>query len=308
MRRAICLAIFTLAAGIGPCACPAALAAPVHGGARQSGCSAPLTLVLRPGPVPGATTRNGPPARDIPPGPVAVHLPLFAGAAPARALRLESGFVLPASYRKVAVAGFSVPATSTAAIAWYRMALSACGYNIYGQSYFSPAQYRDLDATFRQGLGALAVTFHPLSPGVTLVTYVVQVLDLPPRPKASFLHGPFVRVGVVFRSSGVVPAANYVDRFTITWAPTIARLVAAINSATQIFVPDLGAGGTVLVSTHAVLSFTRAGGGVRQVRVGGDLNTLVVGRTRPLDDPDGRVIRLVGRLAAHRCPERGHCT
>ncbi len=162
-------------------------------------------------------------------------------------------------------------------------------------------QYAGLFFTSRQGLHWLSLTFRPISSRLTLVRYVLQTLDLPPRPAASFLRGPFVRVSVFYRSVGVVPAMNRTYHFTITWPATIARLVTAVNGPTRISVGYMGGGGAVVMTESADLSFVRTDGMARQVRVGGSLNTVVVGRTRPLDDTNGNALRLVDRIVALRC-------
>lgn len=289
---------------------PAAAEAPHGGPAGSSSCSGNLTLVLRPGVVsPASADSNSPPARDIPPGPLIERFPLYPGAAPSNAAMPAHAVVsMPPAYRKVARAEFQVPAGYRAVSAWYQSSVRACGLFLEGtmplQQHGGP-RFTTLDFVSPRGLSRLTLVFRPLSSTETAILYVAQTLDLPPRPQASYLNGPFTRVQVTLKSSGAVPTMNYTRRFTITWPATIARLVTAINKPAQIFVP-LG-GGAVISSQSAVLSFVREDGGVRKVSVGGTQDLLIVRHTRPLDDTDGTVLKLVVRITHHRCPNAGRC-
>jgi len=205
---------------------------------------------------------------------------------------------------------FAIPAGYARASNWYRRSLASCGFFVTSEA---PLQqhggppYTGLFFTSRDGLRWPALIFRPVSPHLTLARYVVQALDLPPRPAASFLRGPFLRVAVLYRSAGALPSMNHVYRFTITWPATIARLVAAVNRLTRIAVSGLGVGGTVIMTERAVLSFVRTDGGARLVTVGGMLDEVVVGRTRPLEDTDGAVMRLVHRIVVRRCQTSHAC-
>jgi hypothetical protein len=148
--------------------------------------------------------------------------------------------------------------------------------------------------------------FRPLAQRTTAVLYFAQTLDLPPRPAASYLRGPFTRVNVHYQSIGVLPKSNHRYNFTIVWPATIARLVAAINRPTRIWVL-IGSGGTVLFSESAELSFIRQDSGVRKVSVGGVLDRIIVGHTHPVADINARVIKLVARIAHRRCRSAESC-
>jgi hypothetical protein len=216
--------------------------------------------------------------------------------------------ILP-SYRKVARAEFQLPAGYQTVSTWYRHALAGCGILINGtmplQQHGGP-RFAGLEYISPDWLNRLTLIFRPLSPATTAALYVAQTLDLPPRPASSLLNGPFTRVAVDYQVAGVLPQSNHRYRFTITWPATIARLVAAINRPTRIWVP-VGAGGTVLSSQSVRLSFVRRDGGVRVVFVGGVLDRIIVGRTRPLVDPNGRVLKLLTRIVRHRCQAAGTC-
>lgn len=276
--------------------------------ARSSACSASLTLYLRPGPIPGGD-RNGPPARDIPPNPVAVLLPLYPAAISSTLPIPDSTFqVMPPAYRKVAGAEFAVSARYDGVSSWYRTSLAACGFWLSGkaplQQHGGP-RYAGLFFTSRDGLRWLTLTFRPVSPRLALVRYLVQELDLPPRPVASFLRGSFMRVSVLYQSVGALPSMNHVYRFMITWPATITRLVRAVNRPTRIAVSGLGSGGLVIMTERSALSFVRTDGGTRRVKAGGVFNEVVVGHTRPLEDIG--VQRLVDRIVTHRCQSKRAC-
>lgn len=274
-------------------------------------CSGALTLVLRPGSVPPARAFwNKSPSGDIPPGPLIERFPLYPGAIPSSVIVPSSLIMgMPPGYRKVARAEFQVPAWYQAVSAWFRKAFAACGLYPEGtlplQQHGGPA-YAGLEFVSRDGLSQLTLVFRPLSDQTTAVLYFARTLDLPPRPAASFLHGPFTRVKVNYQSVGAVAASNYRYRFTITWPATITRLVAAINKPTRIWVP-VGAGGTVISVLLVHLSFVRRDGGARTVLVGGRLDQIIVGHTRPLVDLKARVLKLVSRITRRRCPHTGSC-
>lgn len=305
MYRPACLLVLLVLTGV----------VPAHASTRAAStgttpCFAPLTLVLHPGPVLGADDRGGRTARDIPPEPLILHLPLYP-AATSSASRFSSRAILvfPPAYRKSASATFVVPAGYSRVSNWYRTHVSACGYEnesvIPLQSQGGP-QYAGLELVSHQGLTRLSLLFYPISPRLTRVLYVAQAIDSPPRPAASYLRGPFVRVSVFFRSIGIIKSRTY--RFTITWPATIARLVTAVNRITQVSVGSFGSGGVTLLTENAVLSFVRTDGGMRQVRIGGTLGTVVVGHSRTLVDSNGTLRRLVHRIVTLHCPGSQACT
>jgi len=121
---------------------------------------------------------------------------------------------------------------------------------------------------------------------------------------ANHAHGAESAINVFQESVSMFLAHRF--RFTITWPATIARVVAAINGRTCIYVP-VGAGGTVLSVQSVRLSFLRRDGGARMVVVGGVLDRIIVGHTRPLVDLNGRVLKLLSRITQHRCQAAGTC-
>lgn len=301
-----------LLSSLGPLGVHTSVAA-VRARTATTTCLTPLTLVLRPGTVPGIGAQNGPPAWDLPPNPVIVHLPLYPSAIGSTGFIPTNTFQsLPPSYRKIALTTFALPVGFKAASAWYQTNMANCGYSSSGAS---PLQKHGgiTVATFfftsHDNLRMVSFTFRPISQRLTLVEYLAQMLDLPPRPAASYLHGPFVRVYVLYRSHGVVPPANRVRRFTINWQPTIKRLVDTINMPLQIHTPRMREGGGLTILTESsTLSFVRADGGIRRVHVGGVFNTVIVGHTRALDDTVRGVQFLVDRLVDARCRGNRSCT
>jgi hypothetical protein len=234
-----------------------------------------------------------------------MHLPLYPAAARSSAPIPNDDFqFIPPAYRKHAIAEFAIPAGYKAVSSWYAWNLAPCGFEVSGsapmQQHGGPP-FAGLFFTSRDGLRWVSLTFRPVSPHLTLVRYVVQALDLPPRPAESFLHGPFVSVSVLYTSSDVIPGSKHLYRFTINWKPTISRLVRSVNAPMRIYVLGLGSGGVVLFTERAVLSFVRADGGIRHVTVGGVFHDVVVGHTHPLVDTNGRVLHLVDRLVTRHC-------
>lgn len=226
-----------------------------------------------------------------------VHLPLYPGAVDSTTPIPNDTFQnFPAAYRKLSIAEFAIPAGYTVVSDWYGRSIAACGYVVNGTSPLQQHGGPPFAALFflsRDGLRSVSLTFRPVSRYITLVRYLVQVLDLPPRPSASFLYGPFVRVSVLYHSQGVMPASHHVYRFTINWQPTITRVMRAVNGPIRIYVP----------------SSERTDGGIRQVRVvNGPPYDIVVDHSRPLVDINGQLLRLVDRLGHARCHPTHGCS
>lgn len=272
---------------------------------RSTACSAPLTLRLRPGHVPGATTQKGPPAHDIPAAPLAVHLPLIAGATASELpfVATPGAVILPPAYRKIATAEFRVPISLRDAYNWYRQSLRSCGFAVYGTTVFVPGHpiaFPLLEAQSHNGLIWPTVQFHALDPRVTLIRYIVQAFDLPPRPAGSYLRGPFVRASVLYDLHTVDPGGNRTDRFQITWPATIARLEQRVNSLRQISTAFSLGGGAQVSSIRVRIGFQRRDGGTRYVTIA-PTGDVAVGKTRWLADTNDVVMKLVSRLVQRRC-------
>jgi hypothetical protein len=291
---------------------PSGGATPAHAAPTHAiSCERNLTLDLRPGTVPPANADwNKPPARDMPPGPVIERFPLYPGATPSTVTMPSDAVVgiLP-TYRKVARAEFAVPAGYRSVVTWYQRQLAVCGLHTNGtmplQQHGGPA-FTGLEYIAPNWLDRLSILIRPLSGTTTAVLLVAQTLDLPARPLASLLHGPFTHVRVDYQSHGVAPGSSHRYRFTIAWPASVTRFVTAINRPTRVWVP-VGSGGTVEFSSSLRLSFVRLDGGARPVSVGGVLDRVIVGRSRPLVDMNGRVLKLLSRILQRRCHSQGAC-
>jgi hypothetical protein len=299
------------------CALFAALGlAPVHaahgasaGGSVQSGCAAALVLDAAPGSIDTlvghelAITPRA--AADIPPGPVAVPLPLYPLARPSTRVIPTFAPPLTSRYRKVASADFVTPASYGSVLTWYAPAFQRCGWLNDGTE---PLQrgLAGLELISRDGLRRVSLTVQPHGSQTTRIRYVVQVLALAPRPADTPVHGTFVRAEIVFHLYR--PGRHRTSRNTITWSATISRLVTAIDTPTTVF--DLnaaGGGGGVALSHAASLTLVRADGSIVHVYVRDIVPELIVNHTRPLFDPDYRVMRLLQRITNHRCRTRDAC-
>ncbi len=281
--------------------------------ARISGsCSTAPAFLLVPEPLKGPFARNGPVARDIPRGVLSLHFPVYPGIVRSTVTIPQFGdFDLPPAYRKVATAEFAVAVGYAAVSAWYRATMPSCGLLLGAdtplQRHGGPA-YAELSYASPDGLMLVHLTFRPLTERLTAVRYVVEALDLPPRPPASFLRGPFVRVGVDFQSFSSAPSFVHRYSFTITWPATTSRLVVAVNRLKRVYVPGLGmGGGGVIASSVTTLSFVREDGGIRRVRIGTLRGMAVVGHSRPLDAYSGNLFDVVRRIVAHRCSTASAC-
>jgi hypothetical protein len=167
---------------------PASLrAASVGGMPTASGCSAPLTLALRPGLTEPNNHVSMPAAPNIPPGPVVIHVPLYPGATASRLPMPHAAYSYPASqYLKAATAEYEVSTDWTTASNWYRQAFMACGYTEAGSGSSGVRGVTvSIGITMRDPGHAplevaLAFTHDPA--GKTLVLYVAYTIALPPQP------------------------------------------------------------------------------------------------------------------------------
>ncbi len=292
-----------------PAARPSAVLAFTSGKVPQagSGCAASLTLLLTPGP--GTVPDMDRPAADIPRTPLVMHLPLYPEAVPSTyAMPLNGGMHIPALYRKVAVAEYAVAVPLQIVQTWYAAALSRCGFRQYGflsRQRQGGITYAGGDFVNASGVN-LQLTYRVVSRHLTAIRYVLQALDLPPRPKATYLHGPFVRVNVTVHMYSAVPTGNHFWRFTITWPATISRLVHSINSLKYVYPGPGCCGGVVVSSETATLSFVRPDRGTRLVALSSILDTVTIGRAGTLSEAV-RVLPTVNAIAQRRCGMTSAC-
>ena len=275
-------------------------------------CSTAPAFLLVPEPLPGPSARNGPTARDIPLGVLILHLPVYPGAVRSTVAIPQFGaFDVPPAYRKVTTAEFAVAAGYATVSAWYRANMQSCGLLLGAdtplQRHGGPA-YAALSFASPGGLTVATLTFRPLTAQLTAVRYVAEALDLPRRPLASFLNGPFVRVVVSYHSFSALPSLAHRYSFTITWPATISRLVLAVNRLRRVYVSGLGMGGGAIASSAVTtLSFVRTDGGMRRVRISTLRGTAVVGHSRALDAYSGNLFEVVEHIVAHRCSTASAC-
>lgn len=198
--------------------------APIHASqpSPATPCSTPLTVTLQPGLNEPNNHVSMPAAPNIPPAPVAIHVPLYPGATPSTLPMPQAEYTVPASkYLKGAWAEYLLPTDWDTASGWYRQAFSACGYTSAGQGYSGN----------RSGIVSIGIAFsdpkHPplqvslafehAPSGGTLALYVATTNTYPPpailvpgMPNAvtilkyhSFLQG---------RSGAISPEAKVVVR------------------------------------------------------------------------------------------------
>jgi hypothetical protein len=122
-RRGAAAGLYLFGLVLGCSAAPAAEAGPAH----AASCLAPLTLQLR-----AATGNTMPPIKapalaPIQPGTVAVHVPLYPGAAATTARETDAAIGYPATpYLKTASATYVLPVGVDTAQTWYVQEFAAC--------------------------------------------------------------------------------------------------------------------------------------------------------------------------------------
>lgn len=179
---------------------------------------------------------------------------------------------------------------------WYSDNLTACGWKQDGSWNSSAGVFTDGIVFIARANRHLQVQvgFGTAMNGDTLIGYGVLDETLPPRPIASYLHGPFSRVNIAYRLSPSAPSAQtaHIIHLSITDPATIHRLVRRINSLTDILAgfrsgPSGGGDGP------AWLTFVRPDG--RHIGVFDTVLGLQVQHTRTLFDGN-RVWPLISRL------------
>jgi len=271
-------------------------------------CGTGLTLQLQPG-LPGAVLQRWvAPAADIPAGPFYASLPVYPGARRLARVRDNPIWSYPVTpYLHSGVAEYRVSENPDDVSVWYSDTLAACGWKSDGAWTSNADVFPDgivfvsrsnphLNLQVQVGFGAA-------TNGDTLIGYAVLDETLPPRPVASYLHGPFTRVNIAYgRSPFALPSQMaHIIHLSITDPATIRRLVRRINSLTDILAglrsrPSGGDG-------PAWLTFVRPNG--RHIGVFGTGLGLQVQHTRTLFDGD-RVWPLISRLVK-RCLTQHAC-
>lgn len=201
---------------------------------------ATVTLRLKAGALPGTVTpmgnSNGLPP-DLPPGTPVVSLPLLPGSVPTTAKVYGPAAGYPGSpYLKAATAAYLTPESIPEVEEWFHDKLLAMGY----QQTIDGATLGNLQTGLLiHGLAftnvanpylTVEMDFQSLS-GKTLIRYWAMLIDVPARPKASFIPKDVNKVTIVAWPNGTGLAGKTAPiRRTITDQGVLAQFVAAVNS------------------------------------------------------------------------------
>jgi len=263
-------------------------------------CTTGLSLILHPGlPAEGKQVPPGV-APDIPHRTVTVSVPVYPGAQ--RTIRFVASpplFGYPANpYLQTGMAEYQTSGSVHMVIAWYRRAFGDCGWRIQG-SMTTSAGLASQDLGFQPDGNrylTIYVSFGSTPEGGTYIGYAAEAITYPPRPAASYLHGPFSQVRIAL-DRGIIRPGHPVERIIHTVVldrPTIARLVHAINAIRGYrTVMPMCLGGLSLTGP-AWLTFVRPSGSVVHAYESGPgaCLGLAVNGVRWLLDP-GRVWNLI---------------
>jgi hypothetical protein len=239
-------------------------------------CDSPLQLTLEPGQhFPGA--QPGAVPGDLPPGSVALDLPLYPDATPTQEQQKQPSFMVPADlYMKSASAMYAAPGNPGPIMSWYQDAFRACGYadqgtQTSGQNGVQLSQGFEVTRKDGRDTYDISLSFAAAQDGRTLILYVAIALTPPDYPVAgSILRVPGVVTGVtITRYSGMNPgprALRPLRTVDVQDAATAAALADEIN-----YLPKLTG---VSMScpqddaSHITLLFRDADGSTRPVYVG----------------------------------------
>jgi hypothetical protein len=216
---------------------PASLrAASVGAMPTASGCSAPLSLALRPGLTEPNNHVSMPAAPNIPSGPVVIHVPLYPGAGPSVLHMPQAQYTVPSSqYLKAATAEYVMSTDWTTASDWYQRAFMACGYITAGSGY-SGARGETVSIGIsmrdpRHPRLEVALAFDHGPAGKTLVLYVAYTIALP--PPATMVPGSSQSVEILsYRSfaQGQLAASRPSKDVVVRDSQSIGELIHHLNS------------------------------------------------------------------------------
>lgn len=246
--------------------------AAAHGAAVKMGRCEAITLTLRPGihPVLAMPGPAGYVAPDSPRVRVPVSLPLYPGAAPLASKIAGPYFDVPSDpYLHTASAEYRISAGQHRVKAWVKRVFTACGWHEDGHWTTNASQFTSGDdfISDRNPQLSVEVSFAADPAGGTDFGYGVEEIILPPRPAASYLHGPFVAVRIAFGQVDVTQRGYslHVAHTTLLDRVAIHRLVTAINALREYrdypsAIPCAGGGGPA--TGPFWLSFVRPNGSV----------------------------------------------
>lgn len=270
--------------------------------ARPVNCSA-ATFTLHPGLHPAPPNTHLAIAPDIPRIAVHVSLPLFPQSAPLSPFVGSPFFDYPTDpYLQTAAAEYLTSDDPGTVQSWFSRVVPVCGWKHSGSGSGNVAPFDQYLFFVSRANPELTVefSFGPASSGGTDVAYAVEEVTYPPRPAASYLHGPFVKLRVAL-GSGVRLRTPRVSHLTVLDRRAISRLVSAINRLTGYHtdLPLCSGGGAS--SGPAWLSFVRRNGSVVHAFEGapGVCGGLAVNGVRWLIDT-GSVWNQINALAGGR--------
>lgn len=256
-------------------------------------CTVGTVLPLEPGLPPSSKKGSFPPvARDIPRDPISVSVPLYLGAQPLDNLVGSPLHTYPRNpYLQTGVAEYQSPEQMSVLQSWYLAAFGNCEWRQNGSMRKNTGVLSSGIRFVSKVNGHLDVwlSFGTAPGGGTYVGYVLEEVTLPPRPAGSYLHGPFSEIRIAERIN--TQAAHRTVHATVRDRGTIQRLVRAVNSIKDIYVPGASTRRSGL--GPAWLTFVRSNG--QSVHVWDSGTSLHVGSSRALAD-DGRVWNLISRM------------
>lgn len=208
-----------------------ALAAPSLAATACTG----ITLQVHPGLNPSPKNAALRPAWDAPRGTFTVSLPLYLGATPLSSWVASPYPEYPASpYLQTAGTEYQT-ADSTATVSrWFSSHFVGCGWHSNGH-WGGNATAFTTGLTFVSKANpdlSVELSFGDAPSGGSYIGYGVEWIIYPPRPAASYLHGPFTQLRIALGRSVLQNGSfvQHVIHVTVRDRTAIGRLVSAINS------------------------------------------------------------------------------
>lgn len=194
-----------------------------------------ITLQVHPGINPPSKNAHLRPAWDAPRGTFTVSLPLYPGTTSLSPWVASPYPEYPASpYLQTAGAEYQSTDSSATASAWFSSHLPSCGWH-------SSGNWGGNATVFTNGLGftsntnpdlSVELSFGDTPSGGSYIGYGVEWIIYPPRPSASYLHGPFTQLRIALGRNTVQNGSfvQHVVHAAVRNRTAIRRLVSAINS------------------------------------------------------------------------------
>lgn len=225
------------------------------------------------------------PPSDIPPGDVAISLPLYPKAMPAGGKPGTPSLLPRSPYVKAGVVEYVAPVDRKGAEAWYRQKLGETGYKE-----FMSGSHETFGVLTSTSIGFEApedsnlrvlLDFEQAGSGRTLVRYGGMLIAVPARPAESLIASDVVKVEITYHPPDHQPTQTR----TLTASTEIAGLVTRINALRR---DTRGAhGGFLYAGQRAELAFVSQDGTMKLISVDPSNGSVVVERTVLLDDQGG---------------------